>query len=373
MLSLAFNASAQNLLTNPGFETGNYTGWSQWQPANTTINNFGHTGSFSAAGWWQTSGWQDVTISNPNLLTTVGGWMYDDVAGGESLLGGTFASIRVEFKNASDQVIGIWSTGDRTGFDLTDNAWNNFTTQLTPSSYGAGITKATIVWEVNNTGSGSGRGIFDDMVVQAIPEPATLALFAFGLVAIAIATRRRAKGRNAACLAACLASLGLATTGFAGQDGALQNFEANNGTGGAYFNPIWQCTTDFEVERTHAGSQAQRVETAQGGGTVGIRLMKENGSADLTKAKKITVWVYDTQGTNTIELRLRDADGNGGNGADGKTLWSETKAVKDQWTRIEWDLSQYPSGSGLDLSRVSAVELFEFHPGIYYLDDLEFE
>ena len=176
-----------NLLTNPGFETGDYTSWSQWQPLNATINNWGQTGSFSAAGWWQTSGWQDVSIADPTLTYIVGGWMFDDVAGGETLAGGAFASIRVEFKNASDLVIGTWTTGDLTGANLIDNSWNNRTGLTTPSSFGAGITKATLVWEINNTGTGSGRGIFDSLTIEAapIPEASSWAMLSTGLLGLA--------------------------------------------------------------------------------------------------------------------------------------------------------------------------------------------
>jgi hypothetical protein len=195
---LSFSAQAQNLLTNPGFETGNYNNWSQWQSENTTINNWGHSGSFSAAGWWQTSGWQDATIANPNLSYTVGGWIYDDVAGGESLSNGAFASLRVEFKNASDQVIGTWNTGNLTGLNLTDNAWNNFTALVTPSSFGGGITKATLVWEINNSGSGSGRGVFDDLIVQAtpIPEPTGWVNLSAGLLGLLLVRHGCRKMRN---------------------------------------------------------------------------------------------------------------------------------------------------------------------------------
>ena len=113
--------------------------------------------------------------------------MFDDVAGGETLAGGAFASIRVEFKNASDLVIGTWTTGDLTGANLIDNSWNNRTGLTTPSSFGAGITKATLVWEINNTGTGSGRGIFDSLTIEAapIPEASSWAMLSTGLLGLA--------------------------------------------------------------------------------------------------------------------------------------------------------------------------------------------
>lgn len=181
-----------NLLTNPGFES-NFANWSQWNSTNTSINDWGYSGSRSAAGWWATSGWQDVVIADPNTQTVVGGWIYDDVADGETLTGGTYTLIRVEFKTAGDAIVGTWSTGQLIGANLTDNSWNNKTATVTPSSYGVNIAKATLVWEVNNTGSGSGRGIFDDMIVepQAIPEPASLLMLSFGLLGLGVFTKKR--------------------------------------------------------------------------------------------------------------------------------------------------------------------------------------
>lgn len=154
----------------------------------------------------------------------------------------------------------------------------------------------------------------------------------------------------------------------------LQDFEPSNGTdGGTCFQQIWNCTGDFEMTQVHNGAQSLKLETAQNGGTAGIRVMSAKGSADLSKAKKITLWVYDTQGDNTIELRIKDAGGNGGTGPDGKTLWSTNKSKKDAWTKIEWDLRNYPAAEGLDLTQVSMLEVYEFNPGVYYIDDVEYE
>lgn len=154
----------------------------------------------------------------------------------------------------------------------------------------------------------------------------------------------------------------------------LQNFEPSNGTsGGTCYQQIWNCTGDYEMTQVHNGAQSLKLETASNGGTTGVRVMGEKGTADLSKAKKITLWVYDTQGDNTIELRIKDANGSGGTGPDGKTLWSTNKAKKNAWTKIEWDLKNYPTGSGLDMTQVSMLELYEFNSGVYFIDDVEYE
>jgi hypothetical protein len=154
---------------------------------------------------------------------------------------------------------------------------------------------------------------------------------------------------------------------------SLQDFESNNGTEGEYFTQVWNCTADFDNKKVHAGSRSIKMETLENGGTVGIKLVGNAGQVDLSKAKKITLWVFDTQGDNTVELRFRDANGNGGSGLDGKALWSTEKTKHNAWTKMVWDLRNYPQVDGLDKTKINAIEIYELQPGVYYYDDLEVE
>jgi len=152
----------------------------------------------------------------------------------------------------------------------------------------------------------------------------------------------------------------------------FQDFEVNNGTPGAYYYDVWQSSPGLDQNTVHGGSRSLRMVAGRGGGTVGIRAASPSGYMDLSRAKTISVWVYDTQGNNTVQLRLRDADGDGGSGADGRYMWSSVSSVQNQWTRITWDLSGYPSVPKLDMDRIASIELYEWNQGTYYFDDLKF-
>jgi len=49
------------------------------------------------------------------------------------------------------------------------------------------------------------------------------------------------------------------------------------------------------------------------------------------------------------------------------------KARKNAWTKIEWDLKNYPTGSGLDMAQVSMPKVYEYNSGVYFIDDFEYE
>lgn len=153
---------------------------------------------------------------------------------------------------------------------------------------------------------------------------------------------------------------------------SIQNFEPKNGTEDDYFIDIWKSESDFAADIVHSGSRSLMTETGdEYGGTIGIKLASKDDYVDMSKAKKISIWVYDTIGNNSIQLRLKDIEGNGGSGNDDNFLWSTKSTKKDAWTQIKWSLNKYPKVEDLDLTKISALELYLPKPGVYYLDDLE--
>lgn len=154
----------------------------------------------------------------------------------------------------------------------------------------------------------------------------------------------------------------------------FQDFEKDNGTPpGQYFWEVWHTTCAFSASPSaHSGKRAVRVWASaeekgwpgSHGGTMGI-IPAAGGPVDLSGATTLSVWIYDTQGNNTLELKLRDIFGNVSDG-----VWSTMSAFQDQWTQVTWDLDDF---EGVDKSRVKNIELYEWNDGVYYFDGVTYE
>jgi hypothetical protein len=151
---------------------------------------------------------------------------------------------------------------------------------------------------------------------------------------------------------------------------SFQNFEPDNGTPGDYCQEVWFAKCSFESTVVREGGRAVRVHAhaeaggAGNGGTVGI-YPSSSGPIDLSSATTLSVWVYDTQGNNDVELKLRDY-----NDALSNKVWSEMHAEHNNWTEITWSLSGF---TGVDLSQITSIELYEWWDGVYYFDAVSWE
>ncbi|MDP3787608.1 MAG: hypothetical protein Q8R05_08735, partial [Candidatus Omnitrophota bacterium] len=140
---------------------------------------------------------------------------------------------------------------------------------------------------------------------------------------------------------------------------SIQGFENYNGTAGLYFWDVWDSQPAFAYlpSPTHSGRRSLSTQ----GRTVGI--YPQGGTMDLSGASHVGVWIYDTAGSDTVELRLRDSSG------ASQPVWSVMPAVWNQWTLILWPLSSFTS---VDKRSIQNLEIYLRREGRYYFDDLFF-
>ncbi len=150
---------------------------------------------------------------------------------------------------------------------------------------------------------------------------------------------------------------------------SFQDFEPDNGTppgSGNYFWDAWLTTCSFSESPVYEGRRAVRCDAhveatgnpSDHGGTMGINPASSN-PINLSAATTISVWVYDTQGNNTVELKLRDKSE-----AVSNKVWS-TMQTKGQWAEITWPLAEF---TGVDKSQIKNLELYMWNDGVYYFD-----
>src|ERR1700694_1505879 len=99
LASAALSAHAQNLVTNPGFETGDFSGWTQFGDTSfTDVQSFNvHSGSF-AAEFGQTSSDGGITqnIATTHGITyTVDFWLDNRDTSGTNHMSASFAGVTV--------------------------------------------------------------------------------------------------------------------------------------------------------------------------------------------------------------------------------------------------------------------------------------
>lgn len=162
---------------------------------------------------------------------------------------------------------------------------------------------------------------------------------------------------------------------------SFQNFENNNGTqDDIYFNSIFRIMPSTSVvednPRTGGGVRTLKVitwpdDTANNpdahGGTVRI-FSSRSSPVDLSVANKISAWIYDTVGSNSVQLKLCAP---GSDRVVSNEVWSDPQqTTRDRWTRISWNLSAF---TNFDKKQIIAIEIYVWHSGVYYFDDIEWE
>ena len=156
-------ASAQNLVNNPGFETGDFTGWTQ--VGGDVLRDDPHSGTFEASFSTASGALAQTLNTTPNTNYTVGFFLRNS--------GSIAGSFQV-----------LLGTSVLTNLTINPGAYQEFTYNATTSAL-PGASVLTFQF----ADPGTTLHLDDVSVVQAVPEPASLA--ALGLGALAVLKRRK--------------------------------------------------------------------------------------------------------------------------------------------------------------------------------------
>lgn len=171
------SANAVNLVTNAGFESGSLAPFIQDQdfggPENWNVTNAdAHTGSFSATDVGNKRIMQSFTATSVSLISEVSVWIKNPEAAINAI------ALFYDDSTVQEGLIfapnGEWNKVDVTSWLLSGKNLN-----------GIGV------WGYMGAGSAEDRTYADDFVVEAVPEPATMAAIGLGLAGLASKRRRK--------------------------------------------------------------------------------------------------------------------------------------------------------------------------------------
>ncbi|HTS18808.1 MAG TPA: PEP-CTERM sorting domain-containing protein [Verrucomicrobiae bacterium] len=193
LMFVAGQVFAANLVSNPGFDTGDLTGWSAGGVASgatiTVIPTGGNPGDYA---------WLNNTLEPSNL------YLYQATAAGSAvgagltvsysfdLLGGNQAAggvdyIHIEDENASGGVIGQTILGP---YFPSASGWTPYSGTYTTVANSDHMYVEFDASTGANAGSTDQMGV-DNVVLSVVPEPTTLTLVALGMVGAVLGLRKR--------------------------------------------------------------------------------------------------------------------------------------------------------------------------------------
>lgn len=195
VLSLAISASATELTSNGGFETGDTSDWVSFPTANSTFNitSDANTGNWAAEVFNNDLASSAVVkqanlgigVVNPGDLIEI-----SFAAKGEGVIGGVvFAEFFSEIDGGGTSSSEILGGGPLALPAVTDPYGNFSFTTVAGTDVSGGVTLQFAA--VTGGAQGSTTVLFiDDASVRIVPEPATISLLS-GLVGLAFFRRRR--------------------------------------------------------------------------------------------------------------------------------------------------------------------------------------
>ncbi|MCD4812736.1 hypothetical protein K8S19_03465 [bacterium] len=149
-----------------------------------------------------------------------------------------------------------------------------------------------------------------------------------------------------------------------------QNFEISNGTPGDYFWDGMPSSAPAFVGLpfVHTGTRGLEINPpGAAGGAVAVN-PQSVGNIDLSNADKVYAWIYDTTGSNTVNLLIWD-NNEGSAMVQSTDDGVYTTTTPNQWTLISWPLS---SAAFLTLSEIMYVEVIVRTQGTVYIDDITY-
>ena len=168
LASAALSARAQNLVTNPGFETGDFTGWTNNSSGNFVNSGNAYDGTYSA---WMGAVGSDGDF-NQSIATTTGhvytvSFYLLNQGGTPDDFTASFAGVTIYTITNGNQMPWTLETGTVTA--TSSSSLLDFSARQDPA-----------YWQVD-----------DVSVTAVVPEPGTLGLIALGALGLVGALRKR--------------------------------------------------------------------------------------------------------------------------------------------------------------------------------------
>ncbi|MBV9463142.1 MAG: PEP-CTERM sorting domain-containing protein [Verrucomicrobiae bacterium] len=380
---------AQNLLTNGGFDTGDFTGWQGHHPNGWNFGQDGDanvwavdglnpdSGDFAAKNFFDGGIYQQVSVQGGQKYLVSGSTFVPHNGSGANW--GTF--VQLQWLNSSGQVLG--TALDYNGSAQPLNQWDSFSQVFqAPNSAVSGLLK---IGTYSNPGSTPANPTeFDSFSIAAVPEPEVISMMLAGGL-LALVWRVRKRWTALAMLALLIGQVSRAEDPKAPQKlpflifGDKAEHFAPSGwmgdTSDLSFNPMWsqhpgQGNKCIQIKYSAKVGQGMKwagiywQDPANNWGTV------KEGGFNLSAAKSLKFMARGEKGGETVEFK---AGGISGEFPDTFKAEAPVASLTPEWKEYTIDLS------GQDLSQVIGGFVFavakDKNPNgcTFYLDNIRYE